>query len=559
MTRKSTSTFFIALFLCFIAGHITFGQKLAQGPQVLTFFSDIDDTEQPYGLYIPKNYDPDKKYPLVIMLHGAGSNHRLALRRVFGKTNAEGETDVEATRYFPEWPDVDYIVASPYARGTAGYQSVAEKDVYDVLADVKKRFNIDEDRTYLTGLSMGGGGTLWIGLTRPDIWAAIAPVCPAPPQGTDELAPNATHFPVHFFHGEADPVVPVDVSRKWVQQLQDLGTTVEYKEYPGVQHDSWENAYQDGFIFDWFGQFQRNNYPERVRFVSSQYKYNKAYWVHFDELTPGTLASIDIQFTEPNRLKITTAELSAFTLQLAGHPKFNASRPVELTIDGKKVKAQVSDSLSLMKRNGKWAVEKFKAPEMAKKPGAEGPIREAFASRHIYVYGTADNPVEEELKARMDIATQAANWSVDRGPFLGRIMVFPRVVADKDVRPSDLESANLILFGTKETNSIIEKYSDRLPMQLDTTATSYGLFYIFPVDGHYVAVNSGLPWWSGAQTRGFRFIPEQLGILSDLKDYIIFKDSAENVIAEGYFDKNWKVPEEDTSIIKSIDAVELSP
>ncbi len=62
---------------------------------------------------------------------------------------------MEATRYFPKWDNVDYIVASPYARGTAGYQGVPEQDVYDVLADVKKRFKIDEDRTYLTGLSMG--------------------------------------------------------------------------------------------------------------------------------------------------------------------------------------------------------------------------------------------------------------------------------------------------------------------------------------------------------------------------------------------------------------------
>src|SRR5690349_3319455 len=185
----------------------SFSQRISSGPQVLTFFSDADDTEQPYGLYLPKNYDENKKYPLVMMLHGAGSNHRLALRRVFGKSNANGESDVEATRYFPEWKDVEYIVASPYARGTIGYQGIAEQDVLDVLADLKKRFNIDEDRTYLTGLSMGGGGTLWIGLTRPSIWAAIAPVCPNPPKETDNYALNALNFPVHFFHGEVDPTV----------------------------------------------------------------------------------------------------------------------------------------------------------------------------------------------------------------------------------------------------------------------------------------------------------------------------------------------------------------
>src|ERR1700760_4170933 len=106
-------------------------QKLSPGPQVLTFLSDVDDTDQPYGLYLPKNFNPAKKYPLVVMLHGAASNHRLALRRVFGFSNLNGETDVEATRYFPEWKDVDYIVVSTLARGTMGYQGIAEKDVYD--------------------------------------------------------------------------------------------------------------------------------------------------------------------------------------------------------------------------------------------------------------------------------------------------------------------------------------------------------------------------------------------------------------------------------------------
>ena len=94
-----------------------------------------------------------------------------------------------------------------------GYQGIAEKDVYDVLAGVKTPLPIDEDRVYLTGLSMGGGGTLWLGLTRPDIWAAIAPVCPAPAQGLEELAPNALNLPVHLFHGDEDRAVPVEVSR----------------------------------------------------------------------------------------------------------------------------------------------------------------------------------------------------------------------------------------------------------------------------------------------------------------------------------------------------------
>jgi dipeptidyl aminopeptidase/acylaminoacyl peptidase len=118
-----------AAVMCLVPPSTAVAQRLASGPQVLTFFSNVDDTEQPYGLYLPPGYDAKRAYPLVISLHGAGSNHRLNLRRVFGKSNAEGETDVEASRSFPAWKDVDYIVASPLARGTMGYQGVAERDV----------------------------------------------------------------------------------------------------------------------------------------------------------------------------------------------------------------------------------------------------------------------------------------------------------------------------------------------------------------------------------------------------------------------------------------------
>jgi pimeloyl-ACP methyl ester carboxylesterase len=552
----------IIAFLLLAAGLAAFGQTLKPGPQVLTFFSDVDDTEQPYALYLPKDFRPAKKYPLVIMLHGAGSNHRLALRRVFGQSNLKDENDVEATRYFPEWRDIDYIVAAPLARGTMGYQGIPEKDVYDVLADVKKRFAIDEDRVYLTGLSMGGGGTLWIGLSRPDVWAAIAPVCPAPPEAAVDIAPNALNFPVHFFQGGADTLVAPARTREWAKRLEDLGTKVEYTEYPGVGHNSWENAYKDEAIFDWFSKFRRNRFPDRVRFSTSWYKYDSAYWVRIDELTPGSPALIDARFTAPNRLEITTSALDAFTLNLAGHPKFSASRPLEITLDGTAFNAQVKDSLPLSRRDGVWVAAKHEAPPNSKRPGAEGPISEALAGRHIYVYGTGGSPSGEELQARRSEATGAADWS-SAGSF-DRVLVFPRVVADRDVRPSDLASSNLVLFGTRETNSLIEKFSDRLPIQLSASASGYGLVYIFPVGEHYVLVSSGLPWWQAGPTpaaplsrRRLSFMPSVPGLLVGLQDYVLFKDSLGNAVAEGRFDRNWRVPKADATKMIATGAVTL--
>ncbi|MCE7066863.1 alpha/beta hydrolase-fold protein [Dyadobacter sp. CY326] len=534
-------------------------QRLSSGPQVLTFFSDADDTEQPYGLYLPKNFDETKKYPLVIMLHGAGSNHRLDLRRVFGKSNAEGETDVEASRSFPQWDDVDFIVAAPYARGTAGYQGIPEEDVYDVLDDVKMRFKIDENKTYLTGLSMGGGGTLWIGLTRPDIWAAIAPVCPAPPEGTFDLASNALNFPVHFFHGDADPVVPVAGTRKWVEHLQDIGVEVSYKEFVDVKHDSWVSAYDNEFIFEWFGHAERNPFPDRVKFVSKQYKYNKAFWVQFDKMNLGTLAEIDANLNKPNAATITTKNLFAFTVNLKGHPKFNAASNVTFTIDGKALTAKTDSSVSFVKNNNVWTVATSPiATGIVKKKGAEGPIYDAFSSRHVYVYGTADNPSPEELKKRVDLATQAAYWSHYRGEFLGRIMFFPRVLSDKEVRPSDIESSNLILFGTKETNAMIAKYADKLPLHLNAADKTHGLLYVFPIDKHYVAINSGLPWWSGAEDKGFPFVSVMHRRLPELKDLFFFKDSSMNAIFDGRFSDDWKITEEMKTKLTSSGAITIT-
>lgn len=537
---------------------------LKPGPQVLTFFSDVDDTEQPYGVYLPYNFDPAKKYPLVIMLHGAGSNHRLALRRVFGKSNLPDENDLEATRYFPEWEDIDYIVASPLARGTMGYQSIPEKDVYDVLADVQERFPIDEDRIYLTGLSMGGGGTLWIGLSRPDIWAAIAPVCPAPPAGTEGLASNALNIPVSIHQGGADPVVRPEIAREWVERLEDAGAQVEYTEYPGVGHNSWENAYEDEAIFDWFGQFTCNRYPDRVCFSTRWYKYSSAYWVEIGKLTPAMLASVDVEFIAPNRIEITTSEVSALTLHLAGHSKFTADRPVDVTIDGETISASITESLSLNQRDGVWIAAKYNVPANAKRPGAEGPMSETIASRHVYVYGTGGDPSPEELQARREQASYATDLS--RSTFFGSKppLISLRTVADNRVRPSDLESSNLVLFGTKETNSIIEKFADHLPIELSAGSSDYGLVYVFPVDGHYIIVNSGLPWWTPppesndpAIRRRVMFASGAFGVLMGFKDYILFKGSFDNVTAEGYFDHNWQVPTADAEKMKSTGVVSI--
>ena len=475
------------------------------------------------------------------------------MRRLFGVGNSQGydfikpgnvpfENDVEASRYWPPFRTVDYIAAAPLARGTAGYQGVPEQDVYDMIDDLKSRFHIDEDRIYLTGLSMGGGGTLWLGLTRPDMWAAIAPVCPAPPDGTMELAGNAANLPVHLFIGDKDFLYKT--ASEWKVRLETTAQRLDYVEYPGVGHNSWEWAYKDGFIFDWFSQFKRDLFPEKVSFTTKWFKYNKAYWVTVDDMIPGETATIEAKFTGSNTVTVVSSGAQAFTLNLDGHPQFTSGRKISVTVNGKAFSVRSADAVSFMLSGTGWVNKRFTPGLTSKQQGAEGPLYAAVTGSHVYVFGTADNPPADVLAARRAQAAAAADWT----GMGGRIMVFPRVIADREVRASDYVTSNLILFGTRETNSVIEKFADRLPVHLDPKAENYGLVYIFPMNRHYILVNSGLPWWTPPKKQagqgGYAFSGTKVEALKSMGDYLLFRESPDDAVAQGRFDNNWVLPEE---------------
>ncbi len=251
--------------------------------QTLTFHSEIDRSQQPYALYAPRVLPAGRKYPLVISLHAEHTTPAVNLRQVLGL----GPDPVPALR------DPEMIVACPLARGTMGYDGIAEQDVYDVLADAERRFPVDPDRVYLTGISMGGGGALRLALTRPDVWAAVAVVCPTPAPDLEPLAGNALNLPVRIFAGDQDPVAPVAIARAWQRRFLDLGVSAGYLEYPGVEHNAWVLAYRHGAIFEWFAPFRRTRAPERVRFRTDSYRHRAAYWLRIDGLTPGTPARVD--------------------------------------------------------------------------------------------------------------------------------------------------------------------------------------------------------------------------------------------------------------------------
>jgi hypothetical protein len=119
------------------------------------------------------------------------------------------------------------------------------------------------------------------------------------------------------------------------------------------------------------------------------------------------------------------------------------------------------------------------------------------------------------------------------------------VKADSDVTADELAHADLILFGTRETNALVARFSAALPLELNPGAADYGLLLVAPEGGRYLLVSEGLPWWNGREVDrpgGWPFAPPQLRLLSTFGDYILFKGSLGNVVAEGRFNREWKLP-----------------
>jgi len=524
------------------------------GLQILTYWSDVDQSPQPYALWTPPNYDPARKYPLVVSLHTDESNHIINMKRVLGIPARTDMIEPDSALWAAHAPKIQYIVVSPNARGSMGYDGIAEKDVYDVIADVKKHFSIDEDRVYLTGISMGATGALRLAMTRPGLWGAVAAVCPDA-VNPGPLAPNLLDVPVRLYHGDQDAFASVEISRTWMKLLSGLDTEVEYTEYPDVRHNAWDLAYRNAAVFHWFDKFRRDRFPARVRFTTEAYKYGSAYWAGIDGLDPGTPASIDARFTGDNEIEIQTASVFGFTLSLAGHSKFKPGAQLRISIDGDAHLLKVRNSVSFSRSAAGWRAVRYTPAAGEKRAGLEGPIAEAIASRHIYVYGTGDAAGPAEIRARQEQAAKAASWSTPED----RVFVKFRSVADRDVTDADLKSANLVLFGNRTTNTLIARFANRLPLELNPSAADYGLVFVAPVDGHYVLVNSGLPWWTdaGQANRPGARGDKPYEILSTFGDYILFKGSLKNVVAEGRFDRNWKVPAPEAAKLKATGAVNI--
>ncbi len=216
----------------------------------------------PYRILIPENYNSQKSYPLLIFLHGAGErgsdNKSQLVHGSFLFKSEDFRNNYPAIVVFPQCPE-----KSSWANVKRNYEmSAGQKfDFFKEISEnkqlimveklldlIQKKYDIDETRRYVGGLSMGGMGTFELVARNPDFFAAAFPICGG---GNPDWSDLLKTTPFWIFHGEDDGVVSVDFSRKMHEALGKEKASVRLTIYPEVNHNSWDNAFAEPDLMHW--------------------------------------------------------------------------------------------------------------------------------------------------------------------------------------------------------------------------------------------------------------------------------------------------------------------
>ncbi len=207
-----------------------------------------------YLLFLPRGYDAKsgERWPLIFFLHGAGERG----------TNIWKVATHGPPKNVKGNPDFPFIVVSPQCPEGENW-SDKTLPLLGLLDSITDRYAVDTNRIYLTGLSMGGYGTWSLGLSYPERFAAIVPICGGGERIKISLSKRTKQqalktLGVWAFHGGKDPLVPLEESQRMVEALKKAGVEdVKLTVYPEAKHDSWTQAYNTPELYDWLLKHQR--------------------------------------------------------------------------------------------------------------------------------------------------------------------------------------------------------------------------------------------------------------------------------------------------------------
>ena len=218
----------------------------------------------PYKFLTP-HFKTDDDVPLIIFLHGSGERGKDNIKQLThgGKFFLDATKNKKFNSYviFPQcdnnyrWSShkTDPWIEDDYSKNIS--LSLYGDLVVKLVEDLIENHNIDRNRIYIMGLSMGGYGTFDLTSKRPDLFAAAVPIC----GGSNlDILQNAINIPHWIFHGDLDPVVPVQKSRDAFNFLINKKSHHKYTEFKDVYHNSWENVFEEGKFLKWLFSKSKN-------------------------------------------------------------------------------------------------------------------------------------------------------------------------------------------------------------------------------------------------------------------------------------------------------------
>jgi pimeloyl-ACP methyl ester carboxylesterase len=528
-----------------------------------TFISSIDSSCQYYAVLPPEDYNPAESYALIFTTHGAG-------------VKAEGQVDA----YKPKsWA----FVVAPTNRRPFGFdwQDWGRLDALEVLDIASATLPVEPDRIYLTGHSMGGHGAWHIGLTHPDRFAAMAPaagwtsfelyvpwtlqrarIFGEPGQCVirdmslrqdwpHNFAENALNLPVFILQGGADDNVPPVHARLFARRFDELRYRYRYKEDPGRGH--WYNidsldvsCVDDPDLMAYFTDKIRNLFPHHVVFKTTNVGHsNSAYWLRITRQAKPYHETIIEGNVVGDSITIATANVDEFEISLSEDllPTDNAT----LSVDGKSwyLDLNTHRDITLSRRAGEFKLGGMPPGGLTKRPELHGPIKQAYFSPFVLVYGTQGDSATTNLLLHQARLEAFQWWRRGNG--------FTNVLPDSEVTAGIIDKYNLIIFGGPDENTITGSIDRFLPIRLTAGSLFLGgrrlvgeslatkFIYPNPLNpAKFVVVHEGLGKDGLGLSTFFRTIHAGAG----LPDFMIFDKSVMRkgwggMRAAGFFDSAW--------------------
>jgi poly(3-hydroxybutyrate) depolymerase len=515
--------------------------------------SDLDGQPQRVLVQLPPSYRPgiERRYPLVLLLHGYDGNPRSVMRAFLDN---DGRSSA-----------VDGFVVAPHAHGNAFYRGPGEHEVMRTLDWLLRAFPIDAQRVSVTGVSMGGTGTASIALRYPARFAAAAPLCgyhsyfvrrdtagrPLRDWEKDRMhssspaswAESGRNLPLYVAHGTKD--FPLENSKVLIGRFKQLGQRV-VEDWPDTGHAVWEKTYAGAKLWPWLTGWRHDQEPARVTLKTDALRYGTLDWLRIAALSrPGRMGSADARVAAPDRVVVVTDGVEAVELKRpAKHVE--RERALAVAIDGSELSFEPGEALALHKAGNTWQKGAYVVRPGEKRAGVEGPIGGVFLDRLTFSYGSLDAAT---TRANREVATLLARMRN------GVDIRYP-VMADREIDDRIERDSSLVLVGNARDHSMLAKIAGALPIGTEVdaivtggarhTGTDVGAIFVYPNPRHparqllVVTAPSPPGIWRALSLPQLLpdFVIYDAGLAAAAGQQVLGRAS---VLAAGFFDRHWKI------------------